>query len=49
MDGAETIRRAEAAWVLTDHGPGDVVELAALGVRLALLDVYAKVDALPEE
>lgn len=42
-------RRADGAWILTDHGPGDVIELAALDVTLPVAEIYAKVDALPEE
>ncbi|MCA9606210.1 MAG: Uma2 family endonuclease [Myxococcales bacterium] len=39
-------RRAESAWILTDHGPDGEVALEALGVALPLAEVYAKLGAL---
>jgi len=42
-------RRAENAWILTDHRGDDAIELSALGVALPLREVYAKADALPAD
>lgn len=42
-------RRAENAWILTDHQGDDAIELAALAVALPLREVYAKVDSLPAD
>ncbi len=42
-------RRAENAWILTDHQGEDAIELAALGLTLPLREVYAKTESLPTD
>jgi Uma2 family endonuclease len=45
----ELFRRAGAFWTLTTFGPDDAIELASLGVRLLLAEVYEGVDLADNE
>ena len=38
-------RLPDGAWRLSSHGPGDYVDLDAVSVRLAVDEIYAKIEA----
>lgn len=38
-------RLADGSWRMSTHGPGDAIDLDAIGVRLAVDEVYAKIEA----
>lgn len=43
----ELHRRTDAGWISEIYRPGDVVELASVGVRLPVVDIYRRTD-VPE-
>jgi len=45
----ELFRRAGAFWTLTTFGPEEAVELASLGVRVALAEVYDGIELVGAE